>query len=166
MTEQWRAVPGWDELYYASDLGRISSRRVVLKPWVSCGGYKIVAFSRGGVVTKFPVHRLVLLTFAGPNPEGTEACHNNGDRTDNRATNLRWDSRSANRLDAVAHNTHNNSSKTYCKHGHFYSEENTYRYNGKRSCRTCMQRSGAASYARKRARLAAANQTTTTEGTL
>ena len=52
------------------------------------------------------VHRLVLETFVGPCPEGMEACHNNGVRTDNRVENLRWDTHSANSQDAIKHGTH------------------------------------------------------------
>lgn len=51
------------------------------------------------------VHRLVLETFMGACPEGMEACHNNGDRLDNRLGNLRWDTRSNNAKDAVRHGT-------------------------------------------------------------
>lgn len=29
---------------------------------------------------------------------------------------------------------------THCKHGHEFTEENTYRYQGNRSCRTCRSR--------------------------
>ncbi len=52
------------------------------------------------------VHRLVLETFVGPCPEGMEACHNNGIRTDNRLENLRWDTHSEDSKDAIWHGTH------------------------------------------------------------
>jgi len=32
-----------------------------------------------------------------------------------------------------------NAQKTHCPHGHPYSSENTYRWNGKRYCKTCMR---------------------------
>lgn len=51
------------------------------------------------------LHRAVLETFVGPAPDGMEACHNNGDPTDNRLENLRWDTRSANALDKRQHGT-------------------------------------------------------------
>jgi hypothetical protein len=49
------------------------------------------------------VHRLVLSAFAGPCPEGMEACHYNGNPADNRLCNLRWDTRKANHADKVRH---------------------------------------------------------------
>lgn len=53
------------------------------------------------------VHRLVLEAFHGPAPEGLEACHKNGNATDNRASNLRWDTRRANLHDRARHGTDN-----------------------------------------------------------
>lgn len=47
----------------------------------------------------------VLLAFVGPCPDGLEACHRNGDCTDDAASNLRWDTHSANLLDRRAHGT-------------------------------------------------------------
>jgi hypothetical protein len=51
------------------------------------------------------VHRLILLAFIGPCPPGHEACHNNGIRTDNRPSNLRWDTRKSNHNDKHVHGT-------------------------------------------------------------
>jgi len=65
-------------------------------------GYPYVKLS-GNI--KQSVHRLVLLAFVGPCPEGMEACHENGDRTDNRLSNLRWDTRMANSDDRTRHGT-------------------------------------------------------------
>jgi len=44
------------------------------------------------------VHRLVLLAFKGPCPRGREACHKNGNGLDNRIKNLKWGTRSENRI--------------------------------------------------------------------
>lgn len=51
------------------------------------------------------VHRLVLGAFVGPCPPGMECCHGNGNPRDNRLTNLRWDTPSANSADKKAHGT-------------------------------------------------------------
>jgi hypothetical protein len=51
------------------------------------------------------VHRLVLETFVGPCPEGMEACHYDGDRSNNALSNLRWDTRAANAADRIRHGT-------------------------------------------------------------
>jgi hypothetical protein len=47
----------------------------------------------------------ILEAFIGPAPDGLEACHENGNCTDDSAGNLRWDTHSANLLDRRAHGT-------------------------------------------------------------
>jgi HNH endonuclease len=50
----------------------------------------------------FRVHRLVLLAFVGPPPEGTEACHDpDPTRSNNRLENLRWATHIENQKDMV-----------------------------------------------------------------
>jgi len=51
------------------------------------------------------VHVLILTAFRGPCPEGMEGCHNNGNGTDNRLDNLRWDTRTSNQQDRLKHGT-------------------------------------------------------------
>ncbi len=41
--------------------------------------------------------------------------------------------------------------KTQCPYGHPYNDLNTYRWRGKRSCRTCMTERSAANYQRRKA---------------
>jgi hypothetical protein len=42
------------------------------------------------------------------------------------------------------------AAKTHCKQGHPFSDENTYRTNGKRRCRTCQKVWSARSYAKSK----------------
>lgn len=42
----------------------------------------------------------------GPCPDGMEACHNNGDASDNRPENLRWDTHHNNNQDRLKHGTY------------------------------------------------------------
>lgn len=58
-----------------------------------------------GTVKSFYVSRMVLELFVGPCPEGMEACHNDGDRTNNHVDNLRWDTHINNERDKVLHGT-------------------------------------------------------------
>jgi hypothetical protein len=51
------------------------------------------------------VHRIVLATFVGPCPDGYEACHNDGDPTNNNLSNLRWDTHRSNVDDTKRHGT-------------------------------------------------------------
>ena len=116
--QQWKPVPGYEGLYDISDQGRIRSwhkggpNRDALRktPKIlssSRGRYIQVNLRKDGTANILCVHRLVLEVFVGPAPPGMECCHNNGVKHDNRVENLRWDTRSANMLDAVEHDGHN-----------------------------------------------------------
>jgi hypothetical protein len=50
-----------------------------------------------------PVHQLILETFVGIRPEGYHTRHLNGDKMDNRLSNLCWGTASENREDTVRH---------------------------------------------------------------
>jgi hypothetical protein len=72
------------------------------------GGYLSLVMRTGRSLKRTKtVHQLVLEAFVGPKPEGQEACHENGNRMDNRLCNLRWDTKSSNQLDSIRHGTHN-----------------------------------------------------------
>jgi len=116
--ERWKPVPGYEGLYDASDQGRIRSWHKIgltcdslrKSPKILSGyrdRYIRVRLRKGRTANTLLVHRLVLETFVGPCPPGMECCHNNGNKHDNRVENLRWDTRSANMLDAVEHDEHN-----------------------------------------------------------
>ena len=116
--EQWKPVPGYEGFYDVSDQGQVRSWRKggrkrdslrqnprILSGWR--GRYVGVSLRKNSATTIWLVHRLVLEAFVGPCPPSMECCHNNGDKHDNRIKNLRWDTRSANMLDAVEHDGHN-----------------------------------------------------------
>lgn len=65
----------------------------------------VINLCHGNRFRTFRVHTLVLLAFVGPCPKGWSCCHNNGDATDNRLENLRWDTYSSNQLDRARHGT-------------------------------------------------------------
>lgn len=73
----------------------------ILRPRTSRNGYLMVNFDGD----QLSVHRVVLMTFVGPCPEGQQACHNNGQPNDNRVSNLRWDTPQKNRDDIRRHGT-------------------------------------------------------------
>lgn len=159
----WRPIPGWTGLYEASSDGQIRSldrltingRRVkgrTLKSFPQPKGYQIVVLARDGGRFAFALHRLIAETFLGPKPDGMVTCHNDGDKNNNAAANLRYDTTSANELDKVAHGANTNSNKTHCPQGHPYDEVNTHhRPNQGRKCRTCHREAKRAYDARKRA---------------
>ncbi len=74
-------------------------------------GYVKVSFNVNKKRFHRYAHRIVLESFLGPCPLGMEACHNNGDKLDNRLSNLRWDTKKNNQADRVAHGTKIEGSK-------------------------------------------------------
>jgi hypothetical protein len=119
--ETWLPVVGFEGLYSVSDYGRVRSEARIVerrrgasystptrirKPSSSkdCP-YLSLSLSRGGVnVTRY-VHDLVLTAFRGPRPPGLEGCHGDGNCTNNRVGNLRWDTRKGNFADKTIHGT-------------------------------------------------------------
>lgn len=77
-------------------------RRGVKRPFVAA---KLVCFQADGKKKYYYVHVLVLDAFVGPRPKGMEACHNDGDGTNNKLSNLRWDTHKANIQDSISHGT-------------------------------------------------------------
>jgi len=110
MIEYWRDVTGFEGLYEVSDLGAVRSvprkrtRGRVLKQSIKNGYLKTTLHKKGKQYGPY-VHRLVLEAFAGLALKGTEACHEDGDRTNNILSNLRWDSRKNNHADKKRHGT-------------------------------------------------------------
>lgn len=110
------------------------------------------------------VHLLILEAFQGPRPEGTVTRHLDGDKTNNRLSNLRRGTPAENSQDAMRHGTHigtERAARTHCKQGHLFSEANTYvatvdgRFRA-RKCRTCVAESNRRSYQRRAAKRVAA----------
>lgn len=76
-----------------------------LRPGTHQHGYLQVNLTVGKTTRHRTVHSLVLIAFVGPRPDGAVACHNNGDRADNRPENLRWDTQKNNLDDTEKHGT-------------------------------------------------------------
>lgn len=144
MDEQWASVPGYEGLYEVSDQGRVRSLPrqtragyrggTVLKPGLGTDGYLLVVFSKEGKTKIQKVHQLVMRAFVGDQPDSWQVAHGNGQKQDNRLTNLSYKTRSGNMLDSVQHGTHRNSRKTCCpKCGGEYAINGR----GQRFCQNC-----------------------------
>jgi hypothetical protein len=115
--EEWRDVPGYDGWYECSDLGRVRSWRsgshqgrrdepLVMSPGRRNKGYLHVGLTKAGRVKYLAISRMVLTAFVGEAPgRDWDACHDNGINTDNRLSNLRWDTKAANAADKRRHGT-------------------------------------------------------------
>lgn len=115
MKEIWRAVVGAEGRYEVSSFGRVRSldrvfirldtrvspprdvttrmRGRLLRAAVLRSGHLCVVIGRGN--TRL-VHQLVAESFIGPRPSGHEVLHLDHDPANNRASNLRWGTRSEN----------------------------------------------------------------------
>jgi len=103
-TEVWRPVLGWPN-YNVSSWGRVQGPRALLAP-TTTHGYHIVSLVRDGITTNRRVHQLVLESFVGSPPfENALVAHNDGDKTNNRVSNLRWASATENQADRNRHGT-------------------------------------------------------------
>jgi hypothetical protein len=164
MTE-WREIPGIPD-YEVSDAGDVRSvdrvvtyrngkrcaypGKVLSPSWVGPGnGYAVLALGRANPNQR--VHRLVLLAFVGPPPEGKpNGLHRNGDSRDNRLENLYWGDDSDNVQDMLHHGTHHWAKRETCEAGHPYAGENlVIRRTGARACATCLKEKEQAYHERK-----------------
>ncbi|TXC63683.1 hypothetical protein FRZ32_08435 [Sphingosinicella ginsenosidimutans] len=124
-SERWLPVPGFEGLYEVSDQGRVRSLDRVIETASRWGGIKtnrlrgrilkptpsgsrrqhlIVSLGRGNLVF---VHRLVLLAFVGPRPDGMECRHLDGNGSNNNLSNLIWGTRLENMGDRTRLGEHN-----------------------------------------------------------
>ena len=91
-------IKGFDGTYQVNELGEVfdrsgRKRRLTTNRQT---GYVYLPLRRGGATLQRYVHRLVAEAFI-PNPdEKPEVNHINGDKTDNRVTNLEWVTHSEN----------------------------------------------------------------------
>ncbi len=119
---EWRAVVGYEGLYEVSSEGNVRScdRDMLLESGKRyCRKGKVLGFnlkkgsfpyrrvkvSRGGKTKLLMVSRIVLQAFDREPHEGEQACHCNGNVSDNRLSNLRWDCPKGNHSDRVLHGT-------------------------------------------------------------
>lgn len=159
MDEVWKPIAEYEGYYEVSNAGRVRSLdRVlrngrlapgrVLRATTNSRGYLLVSLYRDSRERKVGVHRLVARAFHGPGFDGAESCHINGDPTDNRSINLRWGTKSANRIDSVHHGTHHHARKTRCPLGHLLVTPNlvaSKAAKGNRACLCCARARATAS---------------------
>lgn len=116
-TSEWHNIPGYDG-YFVQRSGLIGSewrptkhgakktgKIHVMKLTPRGDGYIKITLCRDGMHDSHYVHRLVASVFLGPCPDGLEVCHNDGNKSNNSITNLRYDTRRSNAGDRIKHGT-------------------------------------------------------------
>ncbi|MEC1155035.1 NUMOD4 domain-containing protein [Cytobacillus horneckiae] len=103
--EIWQDIAGYEGLYQVSNKGRVKSllrknigsdgrnrtfKEKILKPISDRKGYFQVGLCKNGKAKMFLIHRLVSVAFI-PNPNNKpEVNHKDGDKINNYASNLEW----------------------------------------------------------------------------
>lgn len=108
--EHWVPINGFLG-YEISNLGTVRSslRKNVktLRGEIDEDGYHRVTLVREGKKIKFHTHRLVAVHFVdGHSVIFDYACHKDGVRRNNRASNLKWATQAENIADKITHGTH------------------------------------------------------------
>jgi hypothetical protein len=126
---EYRPIAGFDGYRVGSD-GSVWSRCKrgrggpgrVGSHWRRCAGgrdgdgYWTIGLAIGdGRIRRRRVHRLVLEAFVGPCPPGMLCCHGDNDPGNNRLTNLRWDTPTANMEDYLRSRDASVTKVSHCK---------------------------------------------------
>ncbi len=128
LTEEWRDICYYEGLYQVSNLGRVKrldglvgmyykrKNGTFYREQFKKGGmvainshhfskYCTVMLCKNGKAVRYSIHKIVLETFVGPCPEGMECSHKDDVKSNNRISNLEW-------------NTHIENCKTRKQNGH------------------------------------------------
>lgn len=108
MTEEWKDILGYENLYFVSNLGNIKSSKKIISQQDNGKGYLVVHLSKNGKPRWLLVHRLVAKAFLD-NPLNKPCVnHKDGNRSNNNVDNLEWVTYSENNL----HSYHSNGRKS------------------------------------------------------
>ena len=114
MKEIWKDIPGYENIYQISNLGRIKSldriiicknkknikRGKILKVEIVNNGYERIQLHKNNKCKRYKMHRLVAQAFISNPEKKPYVNHKNGIKNDNRVINLEWCTQSENILHA------------------------------------------------------------------
>lgn len=88
--EIWKPIPGYEDLYSVSNLGRFrNERNGKIKEYNSLQ-YERVSLTKNGIQKTSSIHQLVALAFIGENPTNSVVNHKDGNKKNNRLDNLEY----------------------------------------------------------------------------
>ncbi|MCE3017143.1 MAG: NUMOD4 motif-containing HNH endonuclease [Pirellula sp.] len=108
--ESWLPVPGYEELYEISSIGRLRRKNAskmapagyVMKCRLDVHGYPRYSLSKCRKYWTVKAHRLVALAFLGPPPfPNAQVAHYDGNKQNNHVSNLRWATQKENAADNI-----------------------------------------------------------------
>lgn len=113
MTEKWYDIKGFEGLYQISNLGRVKSfkrqgsKGGIKAPRVGDTGYYQVWLSKPGFRREYKIHRLVAEVFIHNPDLKPFVCHKDGNKINNKSTNLYWGDYNDNAKDREKHKKDN-----------------------------------------------------------
>lgn len=113
MQEIWKDIPNYEGLYRVSDLGRVKSlnynhqkKSKLLKQKEQKTGYKNITLCKNGKKKIFLVHRLVAKCFLNEFDENLQVNHIDGDKRNNKLSNIEMVTASENQKHSYKNNLH------------------------------------------------------------
>ena len=98
---KWKEIQGFEGLYKISNEGKIYSNKInaIMKTYINNNGYECVQLTKNKKRKHFLVHRLVAGAFCGGHQDNLVVNHIDGNRLNNRSSNLEWCTTKENILD-------------------------------------------------------------------
>lgn len=115
---KWAPVPNWGDRYEVNECGQVRSKDMLvgaknnsqalrigreLTQVRKNNGYLCVTLTKKGYRAQVAIHRIVARVFLGECPLGLHVLHNNGDKTNNHFSNLRYGTPAENVADTLVH---------------------------------------------------------------
>jgi len=89
MKELWKPIINYN--YKISNAGRVMNKfGRILKTLTNYNGYSVINIYNDSGMKQFRVSRLVAIYFVSNPEKKTQVNHKNGDKSDNRSSNLEW----------------------------------------------------------------------------
>lgn len=91
LAREWKTIRGWDNKYEISNYGELRNKQTLqlYKP-NSASGYETICLLNNGKRKWYAMHRLVLEHFVGKPKHKQECNHRDGNKFNNKASNLEW----------------------------------------------------------------------------
>lgn len=92
MTEAWKQLPYHEGEFYISNNGNVKNIKTgnILKGDINNGGYRRVGMYNNSVLERRFIHRMVAEHFVDGYKDGYLVNHIDGNKTNNKSTNLEW----------------------------------------------------------------------------